>query len=77
MNPPFVNAQDVAHILHARTMLRPGGRMAAICADGPRQQTTLRPLVEACGGIWEELPAGTFEGTNVRAVLLTLTADPS
>jgi phospholipid N-methyltransferase len=75
MNPPFAQVQDVEHILHALSMLRPGGRLVAICADGPRQSVTLRPLVEACGGRWEELPAGTFEGTQARAILLTMHAE--
>ncbi len=70
MNPPFANAADIAHILHARTFLAPGGILVAICADGPRQHDQLRPLAET----WEALPAGTFDGTNVRAVLLTMRA---
>lgn len=68
MNPPFANAQDIDHIKHALAMLRPGGRLVALCANGPRQQDALRPLAET----WEELPAGTFEGTGVRAVLLAI-----
>jgi protein-L-isoaspartate O-methyltransferase len=69
MNPPFKDAEDVKHIMHARNFLRPGGKLVAICANGPRQQAALRPLAES----WEELPAGTFDGTGVRAVLLTIT----
>jgi 16S rRNA G1207 methylase RsmC len=76
MNPPFENAADVRHIVHALRMVKPGGRLVAICANGPRQQAVLRPLVEQHGGEWEELPADTFkaEGTGVRTALLTLTA---
>ena len=78
MNPPFANAQDVAHIKHALHMLKPGGRLVAICAGGPRQERELLPLVEQSGGIWEPLPAGTFKesGTNVSTVLLTIEAPP-
>jgi phospholipid N-methyltransferase len=74
MNPPFVNADDIKHIRHALGMIKPGGRLVAICANGPRQQENLRPLVEAHGGIWEELPEDAFEesGTRVRTVLLTI-----
>jgi protein-L-isoaspartate O-methyltransferase len=68
MNPPFENAADVKHILHAVHMLKPGGRLVAICANGPRQQEALRPLATE----WEELEAGTFAGTGVRTVLLTI-----
>ena len=76
MNPPFANADDIKHIMHALKMLKPGGRLVAICANGPRQNDKLRPIVEARGGIWEELPSDTFigAGTSVRTVLLTLDA---
>ena len=74
MNPPFANAQDIAHITHALSFLKPGGRLVAICANGSRQREKLLPLVESSGGIWEELPAGTFteSGTGVNTVLLTI-----
>lgn len=76
MNPPFENAVDIKHITHALTMLKPGGRLVAICANGPRQNTQLRPLVESMSGTWESLPAGTFteSGTGVNTVLLSLVA---
>ncbi|MGB8295072.1 MAG: methyltransferase [Polyangia bacterium] len=68
MNPPFSKGQDVAHIHHALKFLKPGGRLVALCANGPRQQAELRPLATT----WEELPDGTFaeQGTSVRAVLM-------
>jgi protein-L-isoaspartate O-methyltransferase len=74
MNPPFANGQDVEHILRARELLKPGGRLVAICAGGPRQHTALLPLVKASGGTWEALPSDTFAGTSVRAILLTIDA---
>lgn len=74
MNPPFHLRADIKHILHAREFLKPGGTLAAICMDTPHRETALRPLVDASGGIWETLPAGTFraEGTQVGTILLTL-----
>ena len=76
MNPPFENGADVKHITHALTMLKPGGRLVALCANGPRQNAVLRPLVEARGGEWEDLPADTFkaEGTGVRTALIAVGA---
>jgi SAM-dependent methyltransferase len=67
MNPPFENGSDIRHIQHALHMLKPGGRLVAICANGPRQQEKLQPLATS----WEPLPAGTFaeQGTNVNTVL--------
>lgn len=75
MNPPFANADDVKHITHALKFLKTGGRLVAICANGPRQSAALKPIVEEHGGEWEELPAGTFaeSGTGVNTVLLSLT----
>jgi SAM-dependent methyltransferase len=70
MNPPFENGSDIRHVLHARQFLKPGGRLVAICANGPRQQRELQPIADS----WEELPAGTFAGTDVRTVLLTVSA---
>jgi phospholipid N-methyltransferase len=68
MNPPFDNGVDIKHIRHAMGKLRPGGRLVALCANGPRQHEQLRPLAAT----WEELPAGTFDGTGVRAALLVI-----
>jgi len=67
MNPPFSKGQDVAHILHALKVLEAGGRLVAICANGPRQQAELRPSRKL-----GRLPGATFadQGTSVRAVLL-------
>ncbi len=76
MNPPFANADDIKHVMHAMRMLKPGGKLVAICANGPRQNNQLRPLVEQCGGEWEELPRETFaeSGTAVNTALFTLKA---
>ncbi len=70
MNPPFANGADIRHIEHAATMLKPGGRLVAICANGPRQQSQLRPKASH----WEELPAGSFtdQGTAVNTALLLI-----
>jgi DNA invertase Pin-like site-specific DNA recombinase/protein-L-isoaspartate O-methyltransferase len=65
MNPPFENGSDIKHIQHAITFLKPGGRLVAICANGPRQTAILQPLATE----WEELPERTFAGTGVRTVL--------
>ncbi len=70
MNPPFENGADIRHIQHALTFLKPGGVLAAICANGPRQQATLQAIAEH----WEDLPEGSFaaQGTNVRTAMLVL-----
>ena len=69
MNPPFRNGQDILHVMHALTFLKPsGGVLVGICAGGPRQEEKLRAMTSR----WEELPAGTFEGTSVRAILFVI-----
>jgi 16S rRNA G1207 methylase RsmC len=72
MNPPFVNGADIKHIQHAQTLLKPGGRLVALCANGPRQRAALQPIAD----IWEDLPAGSFkeQGTNVSVALLVINA---
>lgn len=68
MNPPFKDADDIRHINHARAKLTPGGRLVAICANGPRQQEKLKPEAAA----WHPLPSGSFAaaGTGVNAALV-------
>jgi phospholipid N-methyltransferase len=73
MNPPFRNGEDIKHIQHAASMLAAGGRLVAICADGPRQRDRLGPMVD----MWIDVPAGTFAAaaTNVRAALIVINAE--
>ena len=70
MNPPFQDASDIKHIEHALHMLNPGGRLVAICANGPRQREQLQPIADE----WIDLPAGTFKeaGTGVNTALLVI-----
>jgi SAM-dependent methyltransferase len=72
MNPPFANAEDIRHIEHARKLLRPGGRLVAICANGPRQREKLQPLASE----WIDLEPGAFaeSGTNVSAAIVVFDA---
>lgn len=73
MNPPFSHAVDIRHIEHARRMLAPGGRLVAVCANGPRQRDQLQPLAVD----WIYLPAGSFTeaGTNVNAAIVVLDSE--
>lgn len=71
MNPPFNNGEDIKHIRRAFDLLKQGGRLVAICADGPRQRAALKDQASD----WIELPAGTFSGTSVRSVIVVLDKD--
>lgn len=71
MNPPFSGGVDIAHIRHARAHLKPGGRLVALCADGPRQRAA---FADDGAIVYESLPAGTFAeaGTGVNVALLII-----
>jgi hypothetical protein len=73
MNPPFKNGADIKHVLHARPLLAPGGRLVSIVANGPRQRERLRPIAAT----WLDLPAGSFaeQGTNVNAAIVIIDAE--
>jgi precorrin-6B methylase 2 len=70
MNPPFERGSDLDHIKHAFALLAPGGRLVAVCANGPRQR---EELGEVCSQ-WIDLPAGSFkeQGTNVNTAIVVL-----
>jgi len=78
MNPPFENHQDIQHVEHAYSLLKPGGRLVSIMSPAFTFQTTRAPtafrkLAERLGR-WEELPVGSFKdsGTRVQTVLVVL-----
>jgi phospholipid N-methyltransferase len=70
MNPPFQQGQDIKHIQHALTFLKPGGRLVALCANGPRQREAFKSMAS----YWEDLPAGSFkdQGTGVNVALMVI-----
>jgi protein-L-isoaspartate O-methyltransferase len=68
MNPPFDHGSDLEHIRHAYAKLKPGGRLVAICANGPRQQEELGEISSS----WETLPSGWCPGTLVNAAIVVL-----
>ncbi|WP_454634454.1 methyltransferase domain-containing protein [Bradyrhizobium cenepequi] len=74
MNPPFENGADIKHITHGRRFLKPGGRLVAICADGPRQRARLEPIAIE----YRPLPSGSFKaaGTMVNTALVVIEGPP-
>jgi phospholipid N-methyltransferase len=68
MNPPFDHGSDIEHVRHAYAKLKPGGRLVAICANGPRQQDELGEI----SATWESLPSGWCPGTAVNAAIVVL-----
>lgn len=81
MNPPFENRADAKHVLHAYSLLKPGGRLVSIMGAGVkfRRETeyeSVRSLIEGCGELID-LPTGSFKesGTLVNTVIVTLDKD--
>lgn len=68
MNPPFKMGRDIKHIEHALTMLKEGGTLVSLCANGPRQRKSLQGRADQ----WIELPTGSFKEsfTNVSAAIV-------
>lgn len=73
MNPPFRRGSDIRHVMHARSLLSPGGRLVSLCYDGDAQNKHLRPIAKH----WEVLPANSFagEGTAACVAMLVMEAD--
>lgn len=83
MNPPFSNNQDIEHVRHAYTLLKPGGRLVAIVGEGAffrsgKTEEAFRDWLDDQGADVERLPEGTFTdrklmnttGANARMVVL-------
>ena len=68
MNPPFKMGRDIKHIRRALDLLKPGGRLVSICANGPKQRAKLKPDASE----WHDLEPGAFKssGTSVNAAIV-------
>lgn len=65
MNPPFGDRRDAQHVMHAYSLLKPGGRMVAIMGEGvffgqDKKAQEFRDWLESVGGTSEKLPEGSF-----------------
>lgn len=77
MNPPFGKGIEIEHLLKARAVLAPGGRVVAIMpasfewAQRPVRTVRAREALLTAGGTIESLPARSFaaSGTLVSTVL--------
>ncbi len=70
MNPPFHLRADIRHIFHARSFLKPGGKLAALCMNTNHRREQLKPLALQ----WLDLPSKSFraEGTNIDAAIVIM-----
>jgi phospholipid N-methyltransferase len=77
MNPPFTNNQDITHIRWAWDMLLSGGRLVAICSEGPFFRSDavaarFRGWLDEISAVTEKLPVNSFResGTDVATRLI-------
>mgnify|MGYP000843959059 CR=1 FL=1 len=83
MNPPFGNSQDAQHIMHAYSLLKPGGRIVAIAGEGiffrkDKKSVEFQEFMDEKNGVVEKLPEKTFTdkklysttGANARLLVL-------
>lgn len=81
MNPPFTRGQDIAHVQHAATMLKSGGRIAAITSQSwrhtdRRASAAFREMLDRAEANIAEIPAGEFKesGTGVGTMMIAFAA---
>jgi len=79
MNPPFYGKHYAKHVLHAWSLLAPGGTLIAILPATARyDHGLLDELVKSASHRyswpWDDLPVGSFSesGTNINTTVLTL-----
>jgi len=79
MNPPFENQQDVKHVLHAYSRLKPGGRLVSVMSASPffrsnKESVAFRQWLEKIGGEVVNLPENSFKdsGTGVNTKLVII-----
>lgn len=80
MNPPFENFQDIDHVRHAYSILKPEGKIVAIMGAGVKNSRSkakeFRAWLDEIGGSIEDLPEGSFKTserpTGVNTVLVTI-----
>ncbi len=83
MNPPFEGGQDMDHIRHAYSLLKPGGRIVALASEGPffrqdKKASDFREWLDRIGAVHEPLAPGSFTGAgsfrqtgvNVRKIII-------
>lgn len=83
MNPPFERGQDIDHIRHAYTCLRPGGRLVSVMSAGPsfrtdRKSEDFRAWFMAVGGekvVLRDAFVDAFRPTGTQSVLVVIDRD--
>jgi predicted RNA methylase len=81
MNPPFERGQDAEHVLHAYSLLAPGGILTAIVSPGlfsraDGKAKAFREFLQKTRGVAHDVPAGVFKnsGTGVSSKIICVQA---
>lgn len=69
LNPPFERGQDREHIRRMHDLLKPGGRLVAVCSTGPFHRSStadqaFRDWLDQVGADVEEVEPGAFSGAD-------------
>jgi predicted RNA methylase len=69
MNPPFKHGADIDHIRHAFSLLKEGGRLVAVCCEGPffrqdKKSKAFRQFLEDNDATDFKLPEGSFKSSG-------------
>jgi hypothetical protein len=78
MNPPFTRQQDIDHVTHAWSLLKPGGRLVAIMSSSTvhrenRKAQQFRGLLDY--GWYEENEDDAFKASGTTAKTITVVLD--
>ncbi len=87
LNPPFDRGRDIDHIMHAWSMLAPGGKLVSVMHAGvefseTKKAKAFRAFAKKFGRGWrgpfQDLPPASFAevGTYVNTVIVTLVKAP-
>lgn len=76
-NPPFTKNQDIDHIKHMYSMLKPGGRLVSVASKSwtfgnQKKQIAFRDWLDSVDATVQEIPEGEFKesGTNISSVIV-------
>ena len=79
-NPPFTNNQDIDHIRHMYSFLKPGGVLVSLSSPSwtftsYKKAVAFREWLDDLGAVTEVVQAGEFKesGTNIRTVIIKIT----
>jgi len=79
-NPPFTKNQDIDHIKHMFTFLKPEGWIITLASKSwitgsQKKQVSFREWLDDMGATVTDIPAGAFKtsGTNISSVIIEIT----